>query len=107
MVLVSGIQQSDSVLYMCIYIFLFRFFSIIGYYKILSVVPCARSSVILMQLLMFEFLRFLNYPVNVVFPSQYSLWKVIVLWKPALNSSPVFSVTLRGLGAVFSFSQLW
>ena len=33
---VSGVQQSDSVLY--IYIF----FSIIGYYNILSIVPCAR-----------------------------------------------------------------
>ena len=34
-VLVSGIQPSDSV------IFFFRFFSIIGYYKILNIVPCA------------------------------------------------------------------
>ena len=25
----------------CIYIFFFRFFSIIGYYKILNIVPCA------------------------------------------------------------------
>ena len=36
-VLVSGIKQSDSV----IYIYFFRLFSIIGYYKILNVVPCA------------------------------------------------------------------
>ena len=37
--LVSGIQQSDSVIhtYVCIF---FRFFSLIGYYKILSIVPC-------------------------------------------------------------------
>ena len=34
---VSGIQQSDSVMYM----FFFRFFSLIGYYKILSIVLCA------------------------------------------------------------------
>ena len=34
---VSGVEQSDSVY---IHIFL-RFFSIIGYYKILSIVPCA------------------------------------------------------------------
>ena len=42
-VLVSGIQQNDSVIhiYMYIYIFFFRFFSIIGYYKILNIVPCA------------------------------------------------------------------
>ena len=42
-VLVSGIQQSDSVIriYIKICIFFFRFFSIIGYYKILRIVPCA------------------------------------------------------------------
>ena len=39
--LVSGVQQSQSVIY--IYIFLFRFFSIIGYYKIFSVVPSAEQ----------------------------------------------------------------
>ena len=40
-VLISDVQQSDSVkhIYVCIYIFFFRFFSIIGYYKILSIVP--------------------------------------------------------------------
>ena len=36
-VFISGIQHSDSVLY----VFFFRFFSLIGYYKILSRVPCA------------------------------------------------------------------
>ena len=48
-VLVSCGQKSDSVIYVCIYIcvclyinlFLFRLFSIIGYYKILNIVPCA------------------------------------------------------------------
>ena len=55
-VLVSGVQQSDSVICtcMCVYIythththththisFCFRFFSHIDYYKILSIVPCA------------------------------------------------------------------
>ena len=37
--LVSGVQQSDSVLYIYIYIyiyiFFFRFFSLIGFYKIM------------------------------------------------------------------------
>ena len=37
-VLVSGVWQSDSVIH--IYI-LFRFFFIIGYYKILNIVSCA------------------------------------------------------------------
>ena len=41
-----GVQHTDSVIhlnvcvYMCIYIFFFRIFSI-SYYKILNVVPCA------------------------------------------------------------------
>ena len=41
--LASGVQQSDSVIYQYthIYIFFFRFFSHIGYYKILNIVPCA------------------------------------------------------------------
>ena len=38
--LVSGVQQSDSVLHTHIPIF-FRFFALISYYKILSIVPCA------------------------------------------------------------------
>ena len=38
-VLVSGVQQSDSVMY--IYVFFFIFFSIIVYYKILNIVPYA------------------------------------------------------------------
>ena len=40
-VLVSGVQQSDSVIHMYTNLFFFRFFSIIGYYKILDIVPCA------------------------------------------------------------------
>ena len=39
-ILVSGVQQSDSVRYLNIYIF-FRFFSIIESYKILNIVLCA------------------------------------------------------------------
>ena len=39
--LVSGIQYNDSNIYMCI---LFQIFSIMGYYKILNIVPCAISS---------------------------------------------------------------
>ena len=37
-VLVSAVQQSESVLYVYI---VFRLSSIIGYYKILNIVPCA------------------------------------------------------------------
>ena len=39
-VLVSGVQQSDSVIHVHISIFV-RFFSHVGYYRILSKVPCA------------------------------------------------------------------
>ena len=40
--LVSGVQQSDSVIYThYIYLFFFRFFSHIGYYIVLSRVPRA------------------------------------------------------------------
>ena len=39
-VLVLGVQQSDS-FYICIYIFFFRLFPIIIYYKILNIVPSA------------------------------------------------------------------
>ena len=40
-VLVSGVQQSDSVLYIYIDPRFFRFFSHLGYYRILSRVLCA------------------------------------------------------------------
>ena len=39
-VLVSGVQQSDSIIHIHIFI-LFRLFSHIGYHRILSRVPCA------------------------------------------------------------------
>ena len=42
--LVLSVQRSDSGIYIYIYIFFSRFFSIIGYYKILSIVPCAIQS---------------------------------------------------------------
>ena len=40
-VLVSGVQQNDSDKYIYIYVFVYRLFSHIGYYRILSRVPCA------------------------------------------------------------------
>ena len=50
-VLVSSVQKSDSVIHICvyvcvyiyIYIFYFRLFSLINYYKILSIVLCAKQ----------------------------------------------------------------
>ena len=48
--LVSGVQHSDSVIHIYIYTFFFRFFSLIGYYKIFSIVPCATFNCLLMAL---------------------------------------------------------
>ena len=44
MLLVTGIQQSDSVIHLgiYIYIFFFRFFSFVGCYKLLSIVPLGK-----------------------------------------------------------------
>ena len=53
-VLVPGVQQSDSVLHICVYIyryiFFFRLLSIIGYYKILNIVPCAIQQALVVYL---------------------------------------------------------
>ena len=40
-VLVSGVYQSDSDMYRYRYIFFFIFFSIIVHYKIFNILPCA------------------------------------------------------------------
>ena len=41
-VLISAVQQSDSVIYILyIYAFFFIFFSIMTYHRILNIVPCA------------------------------------------------------------------
>ena len=48
-VLVSCVQQSDSVNHIYVYTYIHSFFtfsSVIGYYKILSIVPCAIQSVV-------------------------------------------------------------
>ena len=37
--LISGVQQADSLI--CIYLFSFGFFSIVGYYEILNIVSCS------------------------------------------------------------------
>ena len=38
-VLVLDVKPSDSVIHLCV--FFFRFFPTLGYYKMLSIVPCA------------------------------------------------------------------
>ena len=42
-VLVSGVQQSDSVIHTLCYLFFFKLFSLLGHYRILSKVPCAKQ----------------------------------------------------------------
>ena len=53
-VLVSGIQQSDSVIHIHN---LFRLFSIISYYKILNILPCAIRQVLVLTQLCLDSLR--------------------------------------------------
>ena len=40
-VLISAVQQSDSVIHIYIYTFFFIFFSMMVYHRILNIVPCA------------------------------------------------------------------
>ena len=39
-ILVSGVQQNDSIIHIHIYLFFFKLFSRLGYYRVLSRVPC-------------------------------------------------------------------
>lgn len=45
-VLISRVQHSDSVIHTHTQIFFLRFFSIVAYYEILDVVPCAIQQVL-------------------------------------------------------------
>ena len=45
--LVSDVQQRDSVTYICVF---FLFFSIIVYYKILNIVPCVVEEILVVYL---------------------------------------------------------
>ena len=47
--LVSGVEQNNSF----IYIYIFGFFSLMDYYKILSTVPCAIQQVLVSYLFVF------------------------------------------------------
>ena len=51
-IVVSGVQQCDSGIYLYIYsyIIFFKFFSIIGYNKIFNIVLCAVQSVLVVYL---------------------------------------------------------
>ena len=72
-VLVSGVQQSDSIIYIYRYryILFFIFFSIIGNYKIWNTVPCAIQQVLVVYLF-------------------YTLWCVSVNPKLLVYPSPHF-----------------
>jgi len=45
-VLVSGVQQSDSIIHMYTYILFHLILPIIGYYKVLNIVPCTTRQVL-------------------------------------------------------------
>ena len=65
-VLLSSVQQSASFIH--IYIFFFRLFSIIGYYKILNIVPCATQYVLVYLFILFYFFPSLSpFPVPFLF----------------------------------------
>ena len=49
--LVSGVQQSNSVIYI---FFFFIFFSIVVYYRVLNIVPCAISCFFFSQLFFYK-----------------------------------------------------
>ena len=97
-VLVSGVQQSDSVIhihtyiyiyiyihiyihiYICvyiyvyIYIFFFRFFSLVGYYKMLSIVPCAIQQIYVGYLFYIQQYVYVNSKL-LIYPSlPFPLW---------------------------------
>ena len=61
--LVSGVQQSDLVIYIHIYIFI-NLFSIVGYYEILNTIPCVTQQICVAYL--FNLQQFVL--VNPVFP---------------------------------------
>ena len=63
MVLVSGTQHSDSVLY----IYIFRFFSILVYHKILSIVSCATQY---LRVYLFIYSRRQWHPTPVLLPGK-------------------------------------
>ena len=65
--LVSAVQQSDSAIHTYISIF-FRFFSLIGYYKILSIVPCAIQWVLVVYLFYIQYCVSIN-PKFLIYPS--------------------------------------
>ena len=81
-VLVSGVQQSDLVhiyiyiyiyacVCVCIYIYiyiLFQIFTIIGYYKILNIVPCAMQKVLVVYLFYIQQCVYVN-PKHPFYPS--------------------------------------
>ena len=68
-VLVSGVQHSDSVIHIHILIF-FRLFSHIDYYRILSRVPCAIQKVLVVYLFYIQYCvyMFVN-PKLLIYPS--------------------------------------
>ena len=61
-------QVYSKVIQLYIYIFPFRFFSLIGYYKILSIVPCAIQWVLVGYLFFIKYCVYVN-PKLLIYPS--------------------------------------
>ena len=64
--LVSGVQQSDLVIYIHIYIFI-NLFSIVGYYEILNTIPCVTQQICVAYLFNLQQFVLVN-PVLPVYP---------------------------------------
>ena len=56
--LVSGVHQSDSVTNMRTHISFFRLFSMIGYYKMLNIVPYAMQGTLLCRSLLVIYFKY-------------------------------------------------
>ena len=75
-VLVTGVQKSESVIYIYIYPLFFRFFSYTGHYRVLSRVPCAIQQVLISYLFYIQQYVYVNpnlsiYPFPSLSPSNH------------------------------------
>ena len=93
--LVLGVQQSDSV----IHIFFFRFFSHVGYYRILSIVPCAVQQVLIVYLF---YLSIIFYKFNYLFLAALGLRCCVRAFSSCSEQGLLFVAVRRLLTVVAS-----
>ena len=97
----STVIQFYLFIYIHIYIFLFfRFFSLMGYYKILSVVPCALPQIPVGYLLLFFFLNFIYF-------YFWLLWVFLAAHRLSLVAASGGCSSLRCAGFLLPWPLLW